>query len=762
MIKKILQENKIFKVIIFMVVLLIPVIYSFFYLKSYWDPYGNLKDIKVAMVNLDKGKRGKELIKSMQDADNTLGFEETTSEDALTGIAKDDYYAVITIPEDFTRQLESAGENKKQKAVITFTPNKRKNYLAYQIINSGLKSAEIELQSKVASMTVGTMSNQLKEIPYTLDSILDGVSQIEDGSESLTSGLNELSEGTNTLDNKYSEFDEGIKSATEGSSQLKNGISKSNEGITTLSNGTSSLDNGVRQINDALEKADTSKITDLASGIEQLNNGVNGEQGLSNGINSYINGVHTYEDNIESGAKTLQAGITKYVDGQNTLNQSQDKILQGISNYYDTLIKSGATPDETLTQLATGAKKVISTEKQLGLSEAGNNLKSGATQLANAKQSESFQKLSYGEKALEDGITKISIGIEQLDNNTEQIQSLGNSLQSLKINLKKVQEGTTTLNSGVSELKNGTNKIQEGANSLSNGLGELDANSSKIKTAIEQINNGAKTAYSGSTKLNNGIDTFREKIENGKAQAEERLETLNGLEEFIEDPVEFKEESFGEVESYGIGFTPLFLSIGLWVGALMLYVVLYYDQRHRFGILDHEKDNKILQNCIYLGIGAVEGIITGIILKYSLGFDVTNMGQYMFECILTGMAFTMIIQFLIRNFGDIGKFLALIILVLQLAASGGTFPVETIDKAFQSFTSWLPMTYTIRIFKDCLVKTDSSLIGGNTLVVLLILIILFALNLVIEFIKLKNTEEDEVENVGNGKWGRFQFPRIIK
>ena len=63
--------------------------------------------------------------------------------------------------------------------------------------------------------------------------------------------------------------------------------------------------------------------------------------------------------------------------------------------------------------------------------------------------------------------------------------------------------------------------------------------------------------------------------------------------------VEMKTEAYGDVDSYGIAFTPLFLCIGLWVGALMCYVVIYYDQKHRFAILDHDYKNKFLQNaCI--------------------------------------------------------------------------------------------------------------------------------------------------------------------
>ena len=736
--KKMLQEKKIFKLIIIAVVLLIPIIYSFFYLKSYWNPYGNLKDVKVAMINLDNGTRGKDLIKSMQEAENTLGFVETESEEALNGLATDKYYAIITIPQDFSKNLESAGEEYKQKTTIVFTPNKRKNYLSYQIINSALKTAEIQIQSKVAGEVADTMADKLKEVPDSLDKIDGGIGQIEEGSVSLTSGLGKISDGVSTLNTKYSEFDTGIKTASEGSKDLTNGITQANDGVKSLEKGSTDLNDGVTQINQALSNTDTSKITDLTDGISALNTGVNGEIGLSNGLNSYIDGVHTYEDKIESGAKELETGLDLYTAGTNKLDQSQDKILQGIVNYYTAVVNSGATPDATLTQLASGAKQVLNTPDRDILSFVESSLKSGANQLANAKQSSDFGKLTAGETALKSGMSLVSQGVAKLNDNTAQIQTLGNSLKKLKTSLAQVQDGTGKLKEGMETLQNGTGKIQNGSQSLSKGLEELSTNSTLIKNALNELDNGAKSALDGGNKLTNGITTLKTSIEDGKNTATEQIKKLNGIKEFVEDPIEFKEESFGEVESYGVAFTPLFLSIGLWVGALMLYVVIYYDPKHRFGILDHDNVNKILQNCIYLGIAAVEGLITGLVLKALLGFSVASMGMYLFECILVGMAFTIIIQFLIRNFGDIGKFLALIILVLQLAASGGTFPVETIDKSFQAFTSWLPMTYSIRIFKDCLIPTDASLLGGNTLVILAILIILFIINTVIEFIKEKN------------------------
>lgn len=721
--------KKYYKIIIFAVVLIIPVIYSFFYLKSYWDPYGNLKDLKVGIVNLDEGARGKELIKNLKENENTLGFMEVTSDDALEGISNDEFYAVITIPENFTKSIESAGDKEKHKAVITFTPNKRKNYLAYQIINSGLKTAETQLQANVASITVGTMADELRGVPNSLNQIIDGTSQIESGSESLESGLNELSEGTSTLSTKYEEFDSGIKTANDGSKELVNGLENANKGIDTLYNGSKDLDEGVAKINYAIDSIDTSKITDLANGIVALNDGINSERGLSNGINSYINGVHTYQTTIENGADNLKTGLQQYFGGQNKLNSGKNEILQALATYYS------QSSDPTLAKLAGNASAILEAENKANLKESQQKLSAGIEKLSNAKESEGAQALLAGENALIEGVTKISTGVAQLNNGTQNIQDLGNGISLLKYSLAKVQDGTSQLKGGVGELQSGTTKIKEGAGALSNGIDKLSTNSSTIKTALEKLSTGTKVASEGSTKLTDGIDELKTSVENGKEVAEEKIKSLEGIEDFVKDPVEFKEEPFGEVESYGIAFTPLFLSIGLWVGALMLYVILYYDQRHRFGILDHEFNNKILQNCIYLGIGAVEGLATGIILKELLGLSVVSMGTFLFECILTGMLFTMIMQFLIRNFGDVGKFLALIILVLQLAASGGTFPVETISKGFQTFTAWLPMTYTVRIFKDCLVKTNASLISGNTIICVCILIALFTLNTIVEFIK---------------------------
>ena len=707
--------EKIIKTIIFIVILLIPIIYSFFYLKSYWDPYGNLEDIKIAIVNLDKGNetenQGKEFVKELKDS-GTFNICDVNSEEAKEGLKEGTYYAVITLPEDFTDSLNSAKGEDKRISTITYTPNKQKNYLATQIINSAIKTIETNLQAKVAQNVVEGLTDNLKDVPESLKEISDGTGKILNGSESLHSGLAQIDDGTNKLKNSYEEFDNGVQSAYEGSKTLTSGNNQIDTGIGELQTGTTKLDAGIVQINEALNNADLSKLGDLTSGIEQLNAGVNGNTGLKNGVSNYV------------------AGTEGIANGVVTLDTTLDTLISQYTSAYQNAVATANAQDQL--KYATAIQTLTSVKNSINNTSNGTSLVSGAKQLTTADSA----GLTAGGK-LKYGVTQISNGVTQLDNATSDIQSLGSSIVELKSNLAKVQTGTSTLKEGVSKLKLGSEQASTGSETLTNGLEKLNNGSESVKVALEQLSEGTDKALDGSEQLVDGVETLKTSIDEGIVSTSKELEKLNGLSDFVENPIEFKEDSYGKIDTYGIAFTPLFISIGLWVGSLMCYVVLYYDQKNRFGILGSDAKNKQLQNIIYIGIGAVQGIITGLLLKLGLGFEVENIVAYYFVCLLIGITFMSIIQFLIRNFGDIGKFMALIILVLQLASSGGTFPVETIDKGFRMWNSILPMTYTIDLLREILVPTDANHQFMYVAILVGITICCLGITFIIDFIKNK-------------------------
>lgn len=690
-----MKKEKVLKILIFAIVLLIPIIYSFFYLKSYWNPYGTLSDMKIAVVNLDKGKddknQGSEFVQNLKDS-ATFNICEVSKDDANNGMEKGEYYATIEIPENFTSCLESGATIDKQVAQITYRPNQATNYLATQIINSAVKTIELNLQSKVDREIIANLSDKLNDVPDSLQTISDGAGSILDGSQSLNDGIKQLNDGTNQLSSSYKEFDNGVEAAYTGSQSLENGLAQVSSGIDTLKNGGQTLDNVISQINDGvdqLSEQSNSGIASLASGVNDLN----------------------------TGAANLNTKLPEYVEKVEYLNSNVKPLLQALSAY------SGNTTDPKLQYLAVSASQILAQDPEKG------NL-------------DGFQQLTIGGQALTTGANDLYAGTQKLVAGTQDLGKLTTGVQNLKSALTQVKQGTTSLNQGIATLSNGTVQLTAGSSTLTNGLATLNSSSKAIDNALTTLNNGTASAYDGSNKLVEGVQTFKTSIDEGLVNTKEQLKSLNGIEDFGAKPVEFKTEAYGEVNSYGIAFTPLFLCIGLWVGALMSYVVLYYDQKHRFNIFDHDYKNKILQNIAYIGIGALQGLIVAILLKLGLGFEIQNYVLYYTSSILVGITFVSIIQFLIRNLGDVGKFLALVILVLQLAASGGTFPIETIDKGFQGLTSYLPMTYSIKLFREILVPTATNFKGQYLGILVGITAVTLAITCIVDIIKSKKSAEE--------------------
>ena len=545
-----MQNKKFFKTIIFIVVLCIPLIYSFFYLKSYWDPYGNLTDLKVAIVNLDKGQddtnQGNELVKELKDKD-VLDLCVVDENQAKQGLQDGEYYATITIPSDFTECLNSASEEQKKVATITYTPNQQQNYLASQIINKVVTATQMELQSKVGKEVVSTLADTLSAVPDSLQDISDGANEIYDGTSSLNSGLQDLNNGVGELNSKYSEFNKGVENAYKGSESLNSGIGQVNNGIDSLSSGTSTLNNALDQINtgvDSVAKNGGDKINQLTQGIDTLNNGA---QTLNVGVNSYIDG-----------AKSLSDGIQSYVVSVSTIDKNESAILQSIIDY-DTVINSKEVTNPTIRTLAENAKQILNVKNKSNIDAKGQALVQGTQDL-----SKNSDQLKAGAKAVSDGTST-------LKNSTSEMNELIKNIATLKDGLSAVKQGSETLSNGVSTLKNGTNQVLNGSQSLEQGLQTLSSSSGNVKEALNQLDEGSKSAVDGSKRLLDGVKTFKTEINNGLEKSKVELSKLNGLNDFVSEPVVINEEPYGEVDSYGIAF--IYRIVGWSINVLCCFIL---------------------------------------------------------------------------------------------------------------------------------------------------------------------------------------------
>ena len=638
-----MKDKKFMKVIIIIAVIIIPVLYSFFYLKAFWDPYGNLHDMNIAIVNLDEGDNdenlGTELVNKLKDKDTMTITVLNNSDEAQEGLVNQDYYATITIPKNFTKDLNNAENSDRKVTTISYSPNQKNNYLASQIINKVVTTVETELRSEVSKKVVGKLSDKLEEVPDKMGEISDGANQLQDGTSQLQSGLQELNKGTNNLSTNYEKFDSGVDSAYAGSNKLANGLNSLNSGADEIYSGTSQL-------------------------AEKTN--------------------------------TLNAGVSSYVG---TIN---NKVIP--------TIKSTSTQMATLATIIQNHTSSLSPEELAQVTSILQTMQSssaGSTQLLGTLQSKGTE--------LEQGVNLLNT---------------------------KVQ----TLNSGMFTLKQGISSAKTGNEELQKGLKELSTNSKTIKEGTKQLSNGSSQALSGSQTLLNGTNTFKNEINNGIENTQEELKNLNGLDEYTSEPVEVDEQDYAQVDSYGVGFAPYFMSISLWVGALIMLIIFYYDPDDRFKLLGRNAQNKYLRAGLYFVISVAQGIVLGFILKAGLGFGVTNIWLYYGTCILTSIVFFSILQFLVIKLGDVGKFLGILLLVLQLAASGGTFPIETVPKFFQSIYKFMPMNYTIRLIKESLIKVDNGMIAKNACILVGIFIVFMAITLITDYLK---TKYDKKANVAN-------------
>lgn len=659
------KKTKIMKVAIIFGVLILPLIYSIVYLGGFWDPYGNLDDIPVALVNEDdceKDCKGQELVDQLTDA-ATFDYNIVSKEEAEEGLLDKTYYAIITIPSDFTDSFNKASTKERRQATITYSPNKKTSYLASQMINTALSKVEAKLESSVTSEVVDTLTDTLNEVPEQTKQIEDGLVTINNGTSKLNSGVATLKNGTTTLNTSYKAFDGGINELTSG--------------LNTLSTNYKTLDDG---------------------------------------INSLYDSVHnTLIPTVNGAVSNLSAGVAQLKTGSNTLNS---KIVSGdYKNQMDNFMTTTSSVYSNLSTLCADE---------------------------NFKTNYSTYYASLCPAATGYNQTVISALKGSTDSIVDSTNDINNGINSLATNLSgmsSLTSGLNTLDESILKLKNGSTTVYQGINKLKDGAGTLSTSSNKISSGINTLDTSVSTLKSGTEELNNGVSSAKNQVSEKIKETENDLEQLNGLSDYASDSVKINEKDYGKVDKYGVFFAPYFISISLWVGGIIILIGIYYDPDNKFNLIGRFTKNRNARMLIYNVLGILQAIILAFVLKSSMGFDVTSNLLYYGTCILISISFLSIIMFLFFNFKDVGKFLAVVLLVLQLAASAGSFPIETEPAFYRTIFPFMPMKYSIELLRESLVNTDSAIITKNVLVLLGIFVVFGGLTLFTEYLKTKKEKQ---------------------
>ena len=669
-------------------VIILPIIYSLTYLSAFWDPYDNFDKMPVALVNNDKCEencKSTELVDKIEES-GAFGFREVSEKEADEGLVNKVYYAEIKIPENFTAALEKADSTEREKIEIYYSPNVKTSYIAMMLIRAAVTQIVSELNINVATEAIAQLSDGVTETYENSGKLADGLERLTSGSKQLASGTSELKSGAQSLLSAYSPFDTGVKSTYDGSAALASGLSTLKESYAELDDGIDSASDGSKQLAEGLSELEDSYAT-FDAGIDSA---YAGSAALANGL------------------EQVKAAIS--ATSASTLTDEQISAIataaasQAASQFSDA--QSQAIASAVATQVATSVSEQIRTQILTNL-----------TTLNGA-----ISDLSAGANSLKSGLSALDSGSD----------SIASGIGSLSTGANSLSSGLSALSAGSAKVASGIDSLSDGAESLNSGLGQLANGSNSVAAGISALSDGSTKLDSGASELNAGLATAENGLNAELEKSASEVEKLDGLSEYAGAAVSADQEDYGNTENYGEFFAPYFMSLSVWIGGIMLMVGVYYDPDHRFKILDQKSKKPVLRTFLYFGISAIQGLALALLLQLCLGFGVTDEALYLASFSLISAAFMSVIIFLFMAFGDFGKFVSLVLLVIQLAACGAVFPIETEPAFFQAAHPFMPMTYSVNLLRESLTVINNDFVVENAVALVGILVVFGAMVICID------------------------------
>ena len=633
------------------VISFIPILYSGFFLGSIWDPYGQTKNLPLAFVNEDKGASlngktlnvGESVEKKLKD-NHDLGWEFVSKQQADEGVNNGHFYAVVTIPSDFSQKAASITESEPQQAVINFTTTPAKNYIGSLVSNQAAAKVKSSVSEQITQAYAKGILENLDKLGIGLDTAANGASTLHDG-------LGRLQSGTQT-------YVGGVKQLAVNQQSLTGGLAQ-------LSDGSRKLQAGLEQLSNNLPTE--SQLSQLSSGMKQLQSGINQ---LNASVRNPSPVLLSQQNKVETEAQTLKE----------TIEDSKSDLL-AVGDTLRTLGAQAAASGSDSTTISLPQISNISqafTKTQTIIAQTG-TLRDDLQVLK--------QQLSAQQTQLQAGVSTLNNGVNQL---TPNAITAFNGYNSVRFANNQLLAGSASLANGLSEAKSGSQKLANGASLLESRSGAL---------------------IDGTSQLTNGADTLANKL----ADASNRIKiqpTGATTQQQIANPVKSEMTEKGNVPNYGYALSPYVLSLSLFVGAIVLNVI--YPIRKTFS----EQESAIrwwLSKASVAGVAAfMQATILMLVMVFFLGLTPEHPAHFIGAVYLTSFAHMSIVSLLVIVLDNPGRFLAMVLLVLQLGSSEGTFPIQTANGFFQAINPLVPMTYSIRALRQAISGgLDNAFYGGS-------------------------------------------------
>ena len=459
--------------------MIIPFLYSVFFLKSVWDPYGNTGHLPVAVVNKDQSVKfqsknfavGDQLVDQLKENDD-LDWHFVSAKKAQYGLSHKKYYMVITIPENFSKNATTVLNKKPKKMELTYKTNDSLNYIGEVISKQGATQVNASVKESVSEAYADTMFKVIKKVGGGFKTAANGAKKLSDGSKTLSDGLNTYTAGVDTVNKGVMTLNAGVVPLGSGVLQLTTGSSTLKNGIDTYTAGVDTVNGGVQTLKGS--------VPALTSGVGQLYTGSNA---LKNGINTYTAGV----DTVNGGVQTLKGSVPVLKSGVSQLYTGSSTLKDGVANY------------------TKGTNKVAD-----GIAQINSNvpaLTAGATQLVSGTD-----ELKKGVSGYTDGASQINAGLTQLDSNSALLNKSVAGLSELPQGVAATYVLNSTINAGLKQID--TNELDSMVSSMADvqskkeQIAKLSGTLATIKANIGTLNTELATAKTGIATVNNAKTEF--------------------------------------------------------------------------------------------------------------------------------------------------------------------------------------------------------------------------------------------------------------
>ncbi|MEB9405924.1 YhgE/Pip domain-containing protein [Bacillus cereus] len=596
---------------------------------------------------------------------------------------------------------------------------------------------------------IGKLVDGSGKVTAGLNTLNSKTGELRDGSEKVTGGLNKLVSKSGDLKTGTTDLSNGMGKLVEGRSQLEKGSQEIQKGLQDLNSNVQKSAAGLEEMQSkvpSILNTVNEKIDGAGANINQLNeltqstvgDAKNAAQDVANLQKQIESLPKEYQEQLQpfitsavKSTATVQQKAAGVAGGTNKLNE-EVKQLKGEIHQTTNGLQNKLPNPAGMKALADGVEKLTNAQNEFvskfhGFGEGLDNAKIGADKLKDGSVQliDGVTQLQSGSGKVTDGLGQLSAGVNQLADGSSQVTgglgTLSAGVNQLTDGSSQVTGGLGTLSVGANQMAGGVNQLADGSGQVTTGLGTLSNGSTQLIDGVNKLADGSGKVTDGLVKVNDGSGELAEKLGEGAEKTGEVKGTDKTYDMFA-SPVKVKTEKMAEVPNYGTGFTPYFLSLGLFVGALLLSIV--YPLRDTVGVPKSGFSWFISKFGVLLSVGIIQAIVADVILLFGLGVEVQSIPYFILFSIITSLAFIALIQCLVTAFGDAGRFIAIITLIMQLTTSAGTFPLELIPKFLQPFNAWLPMTYSVSGLKAVVSSGDFDFMWQNVGVLMIFIVVL--------------------------------------